>query len=519
MTGSPKIPVKLLVVDDLPENLVAMEALLEEPGVELLSARSGDEALELLLHHDVALALLDVQMPEMDGFELAELMRGAERTRRIPIIFVTAGLHDVARVFRGYDAGAVDFLFKPVDPRVLSNKVATFVELHRQRVQLSLQLEALRASEELRQRIIASSSDRLMLVDAVGNVTFLSATEAHAGGASERSQLGRLVPAHAGDDAACMWSALWDDDAAAARALAEARSGAGARFQCGARHDALRDGVWDVIVNPLHGARGQVERVVASARDVSEMVELHRRLSETLRLNETFVAAIGHDLRTPLNSIVLASDMLSEQTETPGPRGLVTRIRTSAQRMRGMIDELYDLARARLGGGIAIKVDAGVDLEDAAARVIGELDAQRDARAPIVLDARGNCRGAWDHARIMQVLSNLVGNALRHGAPSEPVRVWLDGSAPHSVQVTVENGGEIPADVRSSVFDPFKRGPQRTRSTDGLGLGLYIARQIVAAHGGSIALDSGAGRTAFRVELPRVAVASSVSEPSPLEAP
>src|SRR6185312_10736222 len=104
-------PIKYLLVDDLEENLIALEALLRRDGVEILKASSGREALELLLAHDVALALLDVQMPEMDGFELAELMRGAERTRHVPIIFVTAATHEPQRVFQAYDAGAVDFLF------------------------------------------------------------------------------------------------------------------------------------------------------------------------------------------------------------------------------------------------------------------------------------------------------------------------------------------------------------------------------------------------------------------------
>ena len=97
-------------------------ALLRADDVELLEARSGAEALELLLRHDVALALLDVQMPEMDGFELAELMRGSERTRHVPIIFVTAGARDQHRLFKGYETGAVDFLYKPIEPHILKNK-------------------------------------------------------------------------------------------------------------------------------------------------------------------------------------------------------------------------------------------------------------------------------------------------------------------------------------------------------------------------------------------------------------
>ncbi len=132
---------KILLVDDVEENLVALEALLRREGIELLKARSGAQALEMLLAQDVSLALLDVQMPEMDGFELAELMRGAERTKHVPIIFVTAGGRDPQRVFKGYDSGAVDFLFKPIDPHILSSKVGVFLELARQRRQLENALQ------------------------------------------------------------------------------------------------------------------------------------------------------------------------------------------------------------------------------------------------------------------------------------------------------------------------------------------------------------------------------------------
>ncbi len=140
MTENAPPLVKILLVDDLPENLLALSALLRRDGVELLEARSGAAALELLLVHSVALALVDVQMPGMDGFELAELMRGSERTRSIPIIFVTAGASDERRVFKGYESGAVDFLFKPIDPHILTSKVDVFVDLAGQRQQLAREL-------------------------------------------------------------------------------------------------------------------------------------------------------------------------------------------------------------------------------------------------------------------------------------------------------------------------------------------------------------------------------------------
>lgn len=134
-------PVYCLLVDDLEENLLSLEGLLRQEGLVLLKARSGPEALELLLKHDVALALLDVQMPGMDGFELAELMRGTERTQRVPIIFLTAGSADRQRRFRGYEAGAVDFLHKPIEPDILRSKADVFFSLHRQQRMLQASAE------------------------------------------------------------------------------------------------------------------------------------------------------------------------------------------------------------------------------------------------------------------------------------------------------------------------------------------------------------------------------------------
>ena len=129
-------PIKILVVDDRPENLLAIEGVLDRPGLTIISATSGNEALGLVLEHHFALILLDVQMPGMDGFEVAELMRGSEKTRHIPIIFVTAISKEDTHVFTGYEKGAVDYLFKPLDPIILRGKVNIFVELFQRRKQL-----------------------------------------------------------------------------------------------------------------------------------------------------------------------------------------------------------------------------------------------------------------------------------------------------------------------------------------------------------------------------------------------
>ena len=152
-------PVPILIVDDLPENLIALEAVLRRDGLKFIKASSGTEALEILLKTEVALALLDVQMPEMDGFELAEMMRGSERTRRVPIIFLTAGVTDRSRRFRGYEAGAVDFLEKPLEADILRSKVAVFSELYVQRRQIAIQRDNLKAFAEENLRLLKDSRE------------------------------------------------------------------------------------------------------------------------------------------------------------------------------------------------------------------------------------------------------------------------------------------------------------------------------------------------------------------------
>ncbi|MFL6637787.1 MAG: response regulator [Paraburkholderia graminis] len=154
-------PVNILIVDDIAHNITALKALLTRPDVAVLVADSGTAALDLLLKHEVALAILDVNMPGMNGFELAALMRGSPRTSHVPIIFLTATAQDASRTFRGYEAGAVDFLYKPFDPRILQSKVDVFVQLEQQKRQLAAQLVTTRQMLEANEMLMAVLSHDL----------------------------------------------------------------------------------------------------------------------------------------------------------------------------------------------------------------------------------------------------------------------------------------------------------------------------------------------------------------------
>jgi signal transduction histidine kinase len=359
--------VKCLLVDDLEDNLLALSALLRRDDVEVLTARSGAEALELLLVHEVALALLDVQMPKMDGFELAELMRGSERTRQVPIIFITAAARDQYRLFKGYETGAVDFLYKPIEPHILESKAKVFFQLHRQKQQLAQQL---------------------------------------------------------------------------------------------------------------------------------------REQSETLHLNEMFTAVLGHDLRNPLSAIVMAAHMIQHQSSDEKVKATAARILLSGKWMSRMIDDMLDLARARLAGGIPLKLgqaDFGVLVE----RVVREHETSFPGRR-IEVWQDGDLSGEWDADRLAQVASNLIGNALQHGGSGAPVQVRIDGTGVDGVALSVINSGCIPEALLPHVFEPFQGGKRQPGTNQGLGLGLYIVQQIVQVHNGQVTVQSGNdGQIRFHVVVPR----------------
>ncbi|WP_010487999.1 hybrid sensor histidine kinase/response regulator [Pseudomonas sp. S9] len=149
-----KIITKLLIVDDIPENLLALDALIRGEGRQIFHASSGEQALGLLLQHEFALAIIDVQMPDMNGFELAELMRGTEKTKNIPIVFVSAAGRELNYAFKGYETGAVDFLQKPLDVQAVTSKVAVFADLDRQRQAINIQVKALEKSRREQETLL-----------------------------------------------------------------------------------------------------------------------------------------------------------------------------------------------------------------------------------------------------------------------------------------------------------------------------------------------------------------------------
>jgi phosphoserine phosphatase RsbU/P len=217
-----------------------------------------------------------------------------------------------------------------------------------------------------------------------------------------------------------------------------------------------------------------------------------------LQRNDTNIGILAHDLRNPLAAIVTGAHMLARLPEAPEKaHRIAERINQSARRMTGMIRDILDYTRGRLGGGIPLNRQP-TDLAALSRSVIDEIRAGYPA-ARIEVEMAGKLIGDWDPARIEQALSNLIANAVQHGGPD--VRLVATEAEPDAVVVTVRNGGRpIPEAQLPTLFEAFKKGEGNPA---GLGLGLFIAREIVHAHQGSIGVTSSAEGTEFTFRLPR----------------
>jgi signal transduction histidine kinase len=246
--------------------------------------------------------------------------------------------------------------------------------------------------------------------------------------------------------------------------------------------------------------RKDVERALRGA--LSEREALVAKLQETVRANELFTAILGHDLRNPLNAIVTAAQLGLRQAHDPVRSARCSnRILASGLRMARMIDQILDFTRLRLQQGLPIS-RAATELVSTVQQVIDELQVANPDRR-IALERVGDTNGSWDADRVAQVFSNLVGNAVLHGDATHDVRVRVDGTAPDVVRVEVWNSGTIGPDLLTRLFVPFD-AEKRRKSPQGLGLGLYISREVVIAHGGSVDVaSSDAAGTSFVVTLPR----------------
>jgi len=391
-------PSKILIVDDLPENLQALEALLRHDQRVIHQASSGDAALALLLEHEFALAILDVQMPGMNGFELAEVMRSTSRTRHIPIVFVSAAGRELDYAFKGYENGAVDFLYKPIDPGAVRSKVAVFVALDQQRRETRRQMLALERSRQEQETLLR------------------------------------------------------------------------------------------------------------------ELNQTQQELQRSLKMRDEFMSLVAHELRTPLNTLFLETQMRSLQIKRGNaaafaPQQMEAMVQRDERQIKSMIrliDDMLDVSRMR-SGKLSIR-PTQVQLMSLLERIVSDLSLQAATTgSSLTLQPHDPVSGCWDEFRVEQVIVNLLTNALRYGG-GQPVQVSVE-QVGECVRIDVRDGGKgiAPGDLER-IFEPYERGA-RNGEPKGLGLGLYISRQLAISHSGELRVTSNPGEgSTFSLMLPCTAV-------------
>ena len=493
----------ILLVDDRQANLTTLHAILEPLGERLVCAQSGTEALRQLLNREFALVLLDVQMPVIDGFQVASLIRQRPATAHLPIIFLTAVSREASQIFEGYEHGAVDYLLKPFDPYILRAKVSVFVYLHKKTRLIARQAELLRQRE--REELERSSEHR-----------FRSVTESIAAGIWAADPAGRFFYANrcarAFADSVDFLDAVVEGDRGQAGAVWREAVGSGQPFELECRLGLRSEGGgrWHVVRGVIQ--RGEDEAPsgwIVSAADIED-------LKQANRAKDAFLAIASHELRAPLTVVLAQTEavVLRRRREEPDyPDRVFSVIRRQTERMTRLVDDLLDIGRIQ-AGKLSVQ-PAELDLSELATEVVERLRPTAP-RHHFRLTLSGCLRLAADAVRIEQVLNNLLSNAVRYSPDGGDIELACDseGTCIH-LQVT-DRGVGIPPDKLDAIFDAFERAHGGVYG--GLGLGLNIVQGIVEQHGGRIwavsAGQPGEG-SEFHVLLPIGAVAER-AEPRPL---
>ena len=527
-TGAPQA--SILLVDDHPANLVALEATLAPLGQRLVCANSGREALKALLVDEFAAILLDVQMPGLDGFETAALIRAYPRTTQIPIIFVTAIHRDAPHVARGYEYRCVDYLAKPFDPGILRSKVSVLVDIFLREKRIEAQAAALRQREreemrrtgELRmQRLIDSVPVSIWALRADGTFYDCNRTWAEYAGLASAASV-RIDPAtmvHPEDlpRVSQAWASAFSRGEPLDTQCRLRRAADGAfRWHTGRAVPERDDGGavigWIVTAADIESqkrAEDEYERVVERERQAREEAEAANRAKDE------FLATLSHELRTPLAAMVGWTGMLRSGNLSPEKsRKALETIERNAKAQAVLIEDILDVSRI-ITGKLRLETQP-IELGTIARAAVDAVRPSAEAKG-IHLDTSiaalpAGFRG--DPSRLQQVIWNLLSNAIKFTSAGGHVSLSVDqigagagAGRPGDARIVVRDDGRgIDANFVPFIFDRFRQVDSTSkRAHGGLGLGLAIVRHLVELHGGAIGVESageGQGAT-FTVTLPR----------------
>ena len=545
--------VEILIVDDRPENLLALEGILEPLGQRLVRANSGEEALRKLLRHDFAVVLLDVQMPGMNGFETAQLIKSRERTRYIPIIFLTAISKEEDYVFRGYQMGAVDYISKPFQPDVLRAKVAVFVDLHLKQKRLAEQEAMLREGErrmtELRhmkellqsearfREIVSTAMDAIVIFDQQERVTLFNGAAERMFGCAAAKATGQPVGefldgAHSAEALRKICSKA---KAARARDVSSELNGIPHVASLTGRRDGGESFPIEASISCFEGKEGVHYTLIL--RDISMRIQqeqelkkqstiLEQTMAELQMANEElssrqldleramsarsrFYASMSHELRTPINAVLGYSTLLLENIYGPlndkQTEG-IQRTQRAAKHLLELVNDVLDLSKIEAGKiDLRLQPVAFPALVEELFVTVRPLADKYGSKLSLESDGKGSVTIVSDPRRVRQILLNLLSNAIKFGG-AKPICVQVRRTDDGGVMIAVIDHGEgiLPED-QERIFQEFVQ-LGKTQLQEGTGLGLPISRRLAELLHGSLTLESEMGKgSTFRLTLPATA--------------
>lgn len=494
---------KILIVDDIDANLISLEKVLLDLQATIIRARSGNEALIAILNHDFAMAIVDVQMPEMDGYELVELIRSEGRTKDLPVIFLSAVYSDEYHVFKGYESGAVDFVTKPYNPYYLLSKVKVFLDIDKQKFTLLETIE-LEKSRNYLESIFRSINDSLIVLDLDGNITKVNETACRVLEFSENELKGMSISNFFDQDFLSAWMENFGVSGNHTLPKTEARM----KKKSGKSFPVLASG------SLFRNIEGELMGSVMVLIDISDRIAheeavlaAKERAEESSRLKSNFLSNMSHELRTPLMGIVGYADLLRDEKLTDAQTELVESIYTSSKRLSHTLNSILDFSK--IDGNTSLVELKPANIEKILQKIIEFYKELADEKK-LEFNFITNCQNPYaliNEKLFEEIINHLLDNAikftLRGTIKIELLNLKTESGDFVTVSLSDTGIGIMEKDL-DIIWDEFRQASEgMNRKFQGSGLGLTLAKKFTILMNGKIFAQSNFGRgSVFTVQFP-----------------
>ncbi|MEN5088865.1 ATP-binding protein [Sphingobacterium faecium] len=485
----------ILIVDDQEANIYSLKKLLESQNFMVDTALSGEEALKKVLKNDYALIILDVQMPGIDGFEVAETLSGFNKTKDVPIIFLSAVNKDKKFITKGYASGGIDYVTKPIDPDILMLKVKTFSRLYEQTLALNDIQQVLRSEIEERKKVQQELKEQVdNLYSTLESLPQLAFT-ANGSGDIEFVNSKWLSYADAN-----MLPATHTDDLDIRTVWADAIH-AEVPMELEVRIKELKSEVFRfhlLRIIPIKEKNNQL-KWVGTFTDIDDQKQMEKKKDE-------FLSIASHELKTPLTSIKAYAQLLERTLNTtvddPAAK-YINRVQSQVSKLNALITDLLDISKIENG---KLKITKkNFDFENLLSNAIDIIYQTHDNNTMVIERQGDRIADAFlgDEIRIEQVLINYLTNAIKYAPNTDRIIVHTEKND-HQVKVSVTDFGiGIPEHKQKNIFGKFYRVEESSVRFQGLGIGLYICSEIIKQHNGTVGIQSELGQgSTFYFTLP-----------------